>query len=242
LRCDMFYRVWSKQMNFRLIAITQGDNSLEDRTLVWGDLCSLADGAGGTGILCGEWAEYILSKLPSAPISSFATFLDWFEQYAEDFVNQHEADLKVDLFKLRKFYEEGSACTLAALWRDGGKAYWLTYGDAHVFHIRESSFQCAPYQSREEFSRGTHLLNWKSLPNPEGVRFGIFTLESDSTLLLATDEVSKHLFFLRETEKDFHSALRSLYEAIETEDKFQRYIAAHPDIGEDDYTLIYIKV
>lgn len=213
----------------------------EDRLLVQQVFFSIADGAGGTGILCGEWAEYVLSHLPEQAISSFDSFQQWFENFAEKFVEEHEPPLFLDSFQIRKFYEEGSACTLAALWLEGHQAHWLTYGDAHVFHITATAFESAPFQSREEFSRGTHLLNWNAMPDPYGFKSGTFDLLESSTLLLATDEISKHIFYLRDSSASLEHALEQIYDAMENEQTFRQYIVAHPDIEEDDYTLIFIK-
>lgn len=206
------------------------------------NLNSVADGAGGTGILCGEWAEYVLSHLTDNAILSFDSFLKLFENFAEKFVEQHEPRLIRDSFQLRKFYSEGSACTLAALWVEGDQAHWLTYGDAHVFHITATAFESAPFQSRGQFSRGTHLLNWNAMPDPDGFKSGTFDLLESSTLLLATDEISKHIFFLRDSSANLEHALEQIYDAMENEQTFRQYIVAHPDIEEDDYTLIFIKM
>lgn len=214
----------------------------EDRLLQSGIFYAISDGAGGSGILCGEWGELALSRLVEKPISSFLDFTLWLGAFVDEFVEQYEQLITEDSFQLRKFYEEGSACTIAALWLEGSQSHWMTYGDAHVFHITEDTFESAPFQAREEFSRGTYLLNWNSMPDPEGFRAGTFKLEESSVLLLATDEVSKHIFYLRDSSKDFRQSLQQLLLAIKDEDTFRRYIAVHPDIGEDDYTLIYIKV
>ena len=46
---------------------------------------------GGTGILCGEWAEFLLKYLRDAPIHTFEEFITWLEPLTEAFVKQFEA-------------------------------------------------------------------------------------------------------------------------------------------------------
>ena len=48
----------------------------EDR--IWVEhpyVLALVDGAGGTGILCGEWAEFLLKYLPDTPITPLRNLL-----------------------------------------------------------------------------------------------------------------------------------------------------------------------
>ncbi len=213
----------------------------EDKVLKKDTLYALADGAGGTGILCGEWAELVLSNLPENAIVSFTGFIDWFKNFSEAFIEQYEPILRQDSFQLRKFYEEGSACTLAAFWIEEKEIHWLTYGDAHVFSIAEDIFESFPFQARDQLLGGTHLINWSKLPDEEGFRCGTFSLKSNTTYLLATDEISKHIFYLKEREEDFLFALEDLWVSLDNEKSFREYIQKQPDIGEDDYTIIFIR-
>lgn len=45
--------------------------------------------AGGIGILCGEWAEFLLKNLPDDPIHTFEEFITWLEPLTEVFVQQY---------------------------------------------------------------------------------------------------------------------------------------------------------
>lgn len=220
---------------------TDGISENEDRLCQKSYLHSVADGAGGTGILCGEWAEYVLSNLPESAIVSFEGFIDWFRNFSDAFVEHYEPILRHDPFQLRKFYEEGSACTLAGFWIEEKEIHWLTYGDAHVFSIAEDVFESFPCQARDQLLGGTHLINWSRLPDEEGFQCGAFSLKSDAVYLLATDEISKHIFYLKESEENFHLALEELWVSLDNEKSFRQYIQRHPDIGEDDYTIIFIR-
>lgn len=74
----------------------------EDRILVnHSHVWALADGAGGTGILCGEWAEFLLKHLPDAPIHTFEEFITWLEPQTEAFVQQYEPLMQQDVFQLK---------------------------------------------------------------------------------------------------------------------------------------------
>lgn len=213
----------------------------EDRLYLSPIYNSVADGAGGTSILCGEWAEYVLNRLSESPIADFKKFVEWLESFTEGFIDHYEPQIARDNFQLRKFYKEGSACTLACIWQIEDKIHWLTYGDSHVFFISPKRFSSFPFKSREEFSRGTYLLNWLRYPDPEGFQCGVQPADSEMSVLLATDEISKHIFYLRDNAPDFPSALEMLYSSMSSEEDFRAYIRKHPDIGEDDYTLIFIK-
>ncbi|MDZ7898682.1 MAG: hypothetical protein U5N85_11745 [Arcicella sp.] len=208
-----------------------------DNPCVW----AVADGAGGTGILCGEWAEFLLKYLPDAPIGTFEEFMAWLEPLTETFINTFEPQMQQDAFQLKRFYQEGSACTLAVIWQTEGAYHWLIFGDSHVFFYVDNLLESHPFQTAEALSGGTHLLNWSVFPNEKGFKTGTFSLQSEYCLL-ATDAISKHILQAYQSQLvDFQGFLKTLSEALTSEEHFWQYIKNHPDIEEDDYSLVLIR-
>ena len=214
----------------------------EDR--IWVEqphICALADGAGGTGILCGEWAEFLLKHLPNAPIHTFEEFITWLEPLTEAFVQRYEPLMQQDVFQLKRFYQEGSASTLVAVWQTENEFHWLTFGDSHVFFYANNQLESYPFQKSEELSGGTHLLNWSVFPNELGFRSG--TIPKDKVVcLLATDAISKHILeYYQHNPKGFKGFIKTISKALQSDETFWQYIKNNPDIEEDDYSLIILQ-
>ena len=202
---------------------------------------ALADGAGGTGILCGEWAEFLLKHLSYTPIHTFEEFIIWLEPLTETFVQQYEPLMQQDVFQLKRFYQEGSASTLVTVWQTEKEFHWLTFGDSHVFFYANNRLESYPFQKSEELSGGTHLLNWSIFPNESGFRSG--TISKDKVVcLLATDAISKHILeHYQNNPKSFNAFIKSISKALKSEETFWQYIKKNPDIEEDDYSLIILQ-
>lgn len=211
----------------------------EDALLTTPKLHCVADGAGGTGILCGEWAKYLCNKVPEKHIKDFTQFIEWFQSIADDFVDSHEQLVSNDPFQLRRYYQEGSASTLAITWIVGNTIKWLTYGDSHVFYYHKGVLESFPFKTRDELSGSTYLLNWMQSPDQLGFKSGSFSYKKDAKYLLATDEVAKHIFYLYENfHNNFDKKLQILEQSMNSELTFENYIKTQPDIGQDDYSLI----
>ncbi|WP_044173562.1 protein phosphatase 2C domain-containing protein [Flectobacillus major] len=205
------------------------------------NIWAVADGAGGTGILCGEWAEFLLAHLPSVYINSWEAFIAWIEPLAEAFIQEYEPLIQHDSFQLKRFYQEGSACTLAVVWQVDSIFHWLTFGDSHVFFYANNQLQSYPFQSTEELSGGTHLLNCSIFPNELGFRCGSFE-GIYNTCLLATDAISKHILLQYQTQAEaFDIFIETLTHSLESPESFWQYIQHNPTIEEDDYSLIIIR-
>lgn len=214
----------------------------EDRiSLAQPNIWAVADGAGGTGILCGEWAEFLLKHLPKAFISNWEEFINWLEPLTEAFVQEYEPLMQKDTFQLKRFYQEGSASTLAVVWQVDDIFHWLTFGDSHVFFYADNHLESYPFQSAEELSGGTHLLNCSIFPNELGFRSGSFEGKY-TACLLATDAISKHILQQCQTHpEDFYILLDTLSQSLESQESFWQYIQNNPTIEEDDYSLIIIR-
>lgn len=228
-----------RQLIYQSIAKTHGSEAAplpnEDAFRVAEGFLALADGAGGTGLLCGEWAAYLVHHLPATPLCTFATFMEWLEPLAEAFVSQYEPIIQHDSYQLKRFYTEGSACTLAALWFTPHAVCWLTYGDSLVVRKFNESYEGHPFQYPHELSGSTHLLNWSKMPQAEVLQLGEWPAEVAAQYYLATDAIGKHLLKLLSEGQN----LDALKAALISEEAFKNYISQYPDIEEDDYTLIF---
>lgn len=213
----------------------------EDRISLAHNLWAVADGAGGTGILCGEWAEFLLKHLPKTCINNWGEFLHWLEPLTEAFVQEYEPLIQHDTFQLKRFYQEGSASTLAVVWQVDDIFHWLTFGDSHVFFYANNQLQSHPFQSAEELSGGTHLLNCSIFPNELGFYSGSFEGKY-TACLLATDAISKHILQQYQMyPEDFDTFLDTLAQSLESQESFWQYIQNNPTIEEDDCSLIIIR-
>lgn len=215
----------------------------EDRQRIFPNLVAIADGAGGTGILCGEWAGFLLEHLPTQNLVSFEAFLAFLEPQAQAFVDKFEPLMQQDAFQLKRFYQEGSAAALAALWQNAEGFQWLTYGDCHVFYYVAGQLQSYPYSQIEQFSGRSYLLNWCAMPLQEGFAMGHFSGVAGSKILLATDAIAKYILQqYQQNKSNFDAFLQELKTALASPEQFNKYIKTQKNIDEDDYTLILLEV
>lgn len=164
---------------------------------------AVADGAGGTGIFSGPWAQYLLNKLPPQPISSYPELTQWLDQIWEPFYQEKAAELEDDGLRLTKFYAEGSAATLLAIWKHEKQVHWMAYGDSNLLWLDaagkyKGSF---PAKALADFTQFPHLVNWNDeWMRPVGFAKGIVTPTADDRLLLATDALSQSLLLWAKSE------------------------------------------
>lgn len=208
----------------------------EDRVRCENNFIAIADGAGGTGMYCGEWAEFLLGNLPNVPITNFEDFKIWFIDLQEPFLAKYEPNDTIDGHIKRRFYEEGSSATLAVVWQLENEYHWLCYGDSQIFFFGQKGFQSYPFKTSAEFEGATQLLNWMNLPDKTAFLTGIISI-ADCKVILATDTIAKHIFTLLENNTD-QPVFKKLQKILKTSKKTISYIKAQPEIGEDDYSII----
>jgi hypothetical protein len=209
----------------------------EDRIRCENNFIAIADGAGGTGMYCGEWAEFLLSNLPNEPITNFEDFKNWFIELQEPFLAKHEPYGNIDGHIKRRFYEEGSSATLAVVWQVENEYHWLCYGDSQIFFFYQNNMKAFPFKSSAEFETATQLLNWMNLPDEIAFLTGAIPI-ADCKIILATDTIAKHIFTLLENNTDQQSVFKKIQKILKTSTKTISYIKAQPQIGEDDYSII----
>jgi len=165
-------------------------------------LAAVADGAGGSGLYCGAWAETLVTHLLSRPIAD-ATALDrWMAEFCDGFRRHYAAKAAADSRRRAKFVREGSCATLSACWlaanEDGCTLDWLGFGDSPllVFDRDADDYAITIWHPRPLaiMDRDPQLLNWKDVAAPAAFHSGRVALPARSTILLASDAVG--LYFL----------------------------------------------
>jgi serine/threonine protein phosphatase PrpC len=215
-------------------------NLNEDRVRFADNFISISDGAGGTGIYCGEWASILLENLPDEPIKSYEEFIEWFKELPDQFLFKHEPSDNIDGHIRRRFYEEGSSATLTVVWEFENEYYWLCIGDSNIFFIEANSYNSYPFKNSNDFKSVTNLLNWKVLPNSDVISFGKKDI-GNKEIIIATDAISHHIFSQIESGISIDTILNSLKEIINNRDEFVDYIKTQKDISEDDYSILTWK-
>lgn len=162
-----------------------------------GLLAAVADGAGGAGIFTREWAHFLVEHLPTQPILGIDELTQFVGRIWQAFRTEQSSRITRSEIA-SKFLREGSWATLAACWlpsdEQAGLAHWLVYGDSAVLHYRSSTGYLEGFPDNLKiFEQAPDLINWKSAPNPAGLRVGTFHLESDSVVILCSDALAQYL-------------------------------------------------
>jgi hypothetical protein len=123
----------------------ESESKNEDAILVNKDnrIFAIADGAGGAGLFCRQWADFIISNIPDHPITNEIDFTNWFNKLREDYNNQKKAETKIQFPELtEKYSTEGSLCTLVVLWIVNKKTYMMSCGDSALFLFTNKKYFC----------------------------------------------------------------------------------------------------
>lgn len=188
-------------MKAKGISITKFEPGVlnEDAVLARPDCIAVSDGAGGGGVFAERWSLYLVSNLPNQPITTFEALDGWIERIWEPFYNECEQwakRLKDGMF-LKKFYDEGSFATLAALWPYEDRIYWMTYGDSVAFHYnRETKVLEYTFGRLAEFNKPPYLINCKDPLNADGFRAGTFELSHSSLFFVASDTLAHYIIMM----------------------------------------------
>ncbi|QQS28871.1 MAG: hypothetical protein IPM47_18830 [Sphingobacteriales bacterium] len=168
-------------------------------------ILGLSDGAGGYGVFTSEWAKALVQQLPEKPLISATDIDDWLNGWWESFYNKAEGNLPSnETFLKNKFYNEGSAATLCALWlfenKEGGSPCWnyLCVGDSVIFRYNVSNGQLETpkhFQTPEQWEALPNLLNWA---NQETIDLQISadsgSLLPDDCWILASDALAQWIW------------------------------------------------
>lgn len=164
----------------------------EDSASASEKLLVVSDGAGGGGIYADKWSKYLVENIPESPICTLDELDAWVGNIWKPFYDEYEAIAKEKGgLVLRKFYEEGSFATLAAIWPSGKCAHWMTYGDSVVFcyNWETHSLDHSPIRLID-FADPPYLISSVDPLQPEGFKRGVFDTEENCWLFVASDALS----------------------------------------------------
>jgi len=165
-------------------------------------LFGLADGAGSSGLYCGEWAQCLLDNLPKNPITNCDDFNDWIESFWESFYNKY-ISASNDKFLKNKLLDEGSCSTLLSGWMDIFNDYYIlyliSYGDSVFFNFQLNDNiailrNIYPNSSLEFFEKAPHLINWNKKAINSYFFYHKLKLERSDVIIATTDGFAQYLF------------------------------------------------
>lgn len=171
----------------------------EDAVRASNELIAVSDGAGGGGVFAEKWSQYLVDNLPPSPIRSFEELDSWIDNIWEQFYNDCEAKAKEqqDGLFLKKFYDEGSFATLAALWSCDDEMRWMTYGDSVVFMYNQKTEKLSfTFPHLSDFAKPPFLINCKDPLAPEGIATGSFPVDKDCIYFVASDTLSHYIMMM----------------------------------------------
>ncbi len=162
----------------------------DDRAGVW----AVADGAGGTGIFVGEWAQHLVRRVPAHPFANLSALSTWLDGHWKPFFDTYQPRTEADPFIGYKFMYEGSGATLATLHIRDNHLHWLIYGDAVVvcFQSATGELQTANTDLRQ-FESPPYLLNWLDFPKAEGMQSGTWSHQPGQQYALLTDTLGQYV-------------------------------------------------
>jgi len=231
-------------LKFRSIHISKSYVSFpeekgEDRFQIGKNFAAVADGSGGTGIFCGEWADYLLQHITTQPIVTYEDFIAYLYPLAGSFSSEFENIVGNDAYKKNRFFLEGSSSTLAIIWWDEIVIRWITYGDSHIIFIRDENIESHPFKLSSEFSGESPLINWKTVPKEGYFMTGEINREGLKRVIIATDAVSKYVLntFEKLNKGQSKKFIDQLYKSCGSLKTFCEIIETGR-IDIDDYTIL----
>ncbi len=201
------------------------DEGLADDNL----LVAVSDGAGSSGIFSGEWAEYLIRYLPSAPLSNLAALESWIEGFCWDFKERYGRLASSDGFKKKRFVSEGSCATLSSAWiakQEGGgiRADLCVYGDSPafrfsvqadgVYRLQDVYLPSPPDRRLQGFMRDPHLLNWNANANGLHALFTETELQAGDVLVMCSDGIGQYVLLSYLTSTDVQESSSDLTEQL----------------------------
>ena len=173
----------------------------EDAVCARKNMIAVSDGAGGGGLFADRWSRYLVNHLPHNPIITAEQLDEWIGAIWESYYNKaEESAKKLGGMALDKFYDEGSFATLAAVWsQNDHTCQWMTYGDSVVFHYDYATKKLIhSFTSLPDFNNAPYLINCKDELNLDGFRCGMFSLNKNSIVFVASDTLSHYILMMYE--------------------------------------------
>ncbi len=155
---------------------------------------AVADGAGGTGIFVGEWAQHLTQGIPAQPFADLNGLSNWLDGHWMPFFDRYRPRAEADPFINHKFMYEGSGATLATLHRQGDRLHWFVYGDAVVVqYLPTIDRLVAANPDLRQFESAPYLLNWLDFPKADGMQSGVWSHQPGQQYALLTDTLGQYV-------------------------------------------------
>ena len=188
-------------MKAKGVSIAKFEEGVLNEDAVWAhpNFIAVSDGAGGGGVFAERWSRYLVNNLPNVPITTFEELDAWIDSIWEQFYNKCEtwAQKQQDGLFLKKFYDEGSFATLAALWQCENEMRWITYGDSVVFMYNQKTGELNySFSHISDFAKPPFLINCKDPLAPDGFATGTFPINSDCIYFVASDTLSHYIMMM----------------------------------------------
>lgn len=159
----------------------------------------VCDGAGGSGVFCKEWAEFIATNIPLNPETLKNTYETWLVEISEKFYKTilTKKDLS-DLILNKKVHRDGSNSTMSAVWLNqiDNTIYFSSVGDSCIFYFESKNGvvtlkAVSPYNTFSEIeSPSPMLLNWNA-PFPLDLDLIPNHIEKDFSVVIASDSLAR---------------------------------------------------
>lgn len=162
----------------------------DDEAGVW----AVADGAGGTGIYAGEWAQHLVQQVSDMPFQGLEGLVHWLDAGWGSFFDTYQPQAQRNYLVDHKFMGEGSSATLATLHYQTNMVHWMVYGDAVALCFQPVTGELwAANPDVRQFESAPYLLNWLSPPDADGFRAGVWQHQSNQQYALLSDALGQYV-------------------------------------------------
>lgn len=188
-------------------------------------LWAVADGAGGTGVYAGEWAQHLVQHLPSTHIRNVANLTDWLDVHWESFFSVYHAQARANYLIEQKFMEEGSCATLTSLHVGENQLNWMVYGDAIALCFRpETNELWASTTNIHQFDAAPCLINWQMPLVSDGFLTGSWQHQPGQHYALLSDALGQYVLMAYAA---FQEDKSTLYELAQQPTRLGNWAQAH---------------
>ncbi|AKD56083.1 hypothetical protein [Spirosoma radiotolerans] len=182
----------SRQQSVGKEAPVYTDNEDAWRTDNEAGVWAVADGAGGTGIYAGEWAQHLVQHVPEVPFQGLGGLAHWLDTVWVSFFDTYQPQAQSNYLIDRKFMGEGSSATLATLHYQADKVHWMVYGDAVAICFQPATGELwAANPDVRQFESAPYLLNWLSPPRSDGFMAGVWPHQPGQQYALLSDALGQ---------------------------------------------------
>lgn len=202
---------------------------VDSQTGLW----AVADGAGGTGLYAGQWAQFLVEHVPGEPFGNSSDLTHWLDGRWATFYAEFQPQAATHYLTERKFMDEGSGATLATLHHRADTLHWMIYGDAVAlcFNVSTNQFRVAK-PGLTQFEAAPYLLNWNSTPQPGGFSCGQWPHEPGNTYALLSDTLGQFVLMANDALSDNTNDLNRL---AQTPNALGQRAACHLDFWDRNH-------